>query len=240
MSDFMKPQMQEYGAPHLNQATDWFQNQQNKPTPQTQAPDTPYSQQAAQRADQSVGQYGPDMEKFLYGMMMGGGSQNVDKLMADMNSKQDMDKQNTMNQIKSSGLPMQSSAMGRAVGQGLGQVDASANLAMGDLRRQMMESSMGRQFQGAQGLSGMPSYYGQPSSIEQAIMGMQLPYDQMNLQAQQNKDNMMANWMTQLGMYQPERMQEPSGFNQYVSPILNPLLQGAGQSLPFMLSGEKE
>jgi len=57
----------------------------------------------------------------------------------------------------------------------------------------------------------------------------------MNLQAQQNKDNMMANWMTQLGMYQPERMQEPSGFNQYVSPILNPLLQGAGQSLPFML-----
>lgn len=214
---------------------DWFQNYQNQPTQQTQAPDTPYSQQAAQRANQSVGQYGPEMEKMLYGMMMGGGSQNVDKLMADMNAKQGMDRQNTLNQIKSSGVPMQSSAMGRAVGQGLGQVDASANLAMGDMRRQMMESAMGRQFQGAQGLSGMPGYYGQPSSIEQAIMGMRLPYDQMNFQAGQNKDNAMANWMAQLGMYQPERMQEPSKFDKYVSPILNPMMQGFGQALPFML-----
>lgn len=188
-----------------------------------------------QQMQQNIGRFGPDIEKFMYGMMMGGGKNNVSKLTNDMNQQYQNRSQDITNQVKASGIPMQSTAMARAMGDSLGKANTDYSTQLGQLQAGLMENAMGRQFQGAQGLMGMPSYYGQPTSIEQAIFGMRSPYDMANFDARMNTQNNMANWMGQYGMYQPERVQTPSPFDQYVSPLLNAGMQGFATALPFML-----
>lgn len=196
-----------------------------------QAPDTPLSQQAAADQQRSIGAHGADMEKFFAGMMQGGGQQNLDQIMADMDNMFGMQQQQGINQMKASGIPANSSAMARMMTEGLNQGNVQHNLARGQLQLNEMNNVFNRQFSGAAGLGGMPQYYGAPSSIEAAMFGMRQPYDLGRMQAQGNAYN---NLFAQ-NYYQPERIEGPSGFDQYISPWLNPLLQGVGTALTGMV-----
>ena len=183
----------------------------------------------------TIGRFGPELEKFFYGKMLGGDQGNINRLLGDMNTQHASGQQDLMNKIKASGIPMGSSAMGRAVGGELGRANTDFNVQRGGMMEDMRRHDLGTQFQGAGGLGGMPGYYAAPSSIEAAIFGMKSPYDMANFGARMQDRGSMQNWMSQYGMYQPERVQRPSGFDQYVSPWLNPLMQGAGMALPFSL-----
>lgn len=206
-----------------------------KTTPQMQIPGTEASDRALSQAQHTTSFYGPEMEKFFYGQMMGGGKQNIDKLMADMLTQRDRGQQDAINKVKASGVPMQSTAMSRAMTDELGNVNLQSDIALGQLRSGLLENEMNRRYRAAQGLGNMGNYYAQPSSIEQAIFGMKTPYRMANYQASLADRQAMANWMNQLGMYQPERVQTPSPFQQYVSPVLNPVMEGVGMALPFSL-----
>ena len=69
----------------------------------------------------------------------------------------------------------------------------------------------------------MPGYYGQPSSVEQAMFGMKMPYDLANMGAESNLMNLLAqqNW------YMPDPTYGPSGFDKYLAPFFNILASGA-------------
>ncbi len=206
--------------------------------------------------ERSVSQHGPDLERFYYGQMMGGGP-SADYGTGLMRAEHDRARQDTMQQLQASGIPMQSSAMARTAGESLGQMDNQFAMQMGQYQDQLRQQELQNRMMGAQGLEGMGGYYAQPTSIEQAIFGMRSPYDMANFQAQQqaqmanmgarnqagmanmqalNQANQfgaqaqnqaalahqqaMADWMTQLGMYQPHRMETPSPFQSYVMPFL--------------------
>ena len=68
----------------------------------------------------------------------------------------------------------------------------------------------------------MPGYYGQPSSVEQAMFRMKTPYDMMNMQNEAGLMNTMAgqNW------YTPDPVYGPSPFDSFLGPLL-----GAGAQL---------
>jgi hypothetical protein len=105
-------------------------------------------------------------------------------------------------------------------------------------------------FSGAQGLGYMPSYYAQPSSVELAMIGAKTPYElaefnanygskMAGFNAQQQQQAILAQWMQQLGMYQPERIQTPSAFDKYAKPIIGAGMAGYGAYTgnPMLMSG---
>lgn len=190
------------------------------------APDTPISQQAASQAQNSIGAHGADMEKFFGGMMQGGGMPDITQVLGDMDRRFATQQQGMVNDLKSSGIPLQSSAMARIMGDQLGQANIGHNLGRGQMEIDQMNQAMQRQFQGAGGLAGMPSYYAQPSSIEAAMFGMRQPYDMARMQGLGNAYN---NLYSQ-NYYQPERIEGPSGYEMYVDPFLGPILQGLGSA----------
>ncbi len=122
---------------------------------------------------------------------------------------------------------MQSTAMARALGSSLSDADLQSNVAMGGIELDQFNQAQARRFGGAQGLGGMSNFYAGPSSIEQAMFGMRAPYDlqRTGLQGQ------YYNNLQQQNYFQPERVMMPSGFDRYVSPILNPILEGFGRGL---------
>ncbi len=191
------------------------------------SPETPISEQAARQQQGSIGAHGADMEKFFGGMMAGGGRQNLDQILGDMDRGFGTQQQNMINQMKASGVPMQSSAMNRMMTEGLGQANVQHNLARGQVQLGEMGNTMQRQFQGASGLGMMPSYYGAPSSIEQAMFGMRQPYD---IAQMQGMGNAMNNLYSQ-NYFQPERIEGPSGFDKWITPWLSSLMQGVGEGL---------
>lgn len=149
------------------------------------------------------------------------------QVLADMDQLFGNQQQASINQMKASGIPGNSSAMARMMSEGMNQGDLQHNLARGQLQLNEMNNVMGRQFQGAQGLGAMPGYYAAPSSIEQAMFGMRAPYD---LGRMQEIGNAYQGLMAQ-NYYQPERVEGPSQFEEWISPWLNPLLEGIGQGL---------
>lgn len=195
-----------------------------------QTPDTPISQQAASDMQRSIGAHGSDMEKFFGGMMANGGQQNLDQILGDMDANFATQQQNMINQMKASGIPGNSSAMGRLMGEQLGQANIQHNLARGQTQLNEMNNVFNRQFQGAQGLGYMPQYYAQPSSIEAAMFGMRQPYDLGRMQSLGNAYN---NLFAQ-NYYQPERIEGPSPFEQYVVPIVD-YMQGNSEMAMRMI-----
>lgn len=164
------------------------------------------------------------MEKFFGGMMAHGGRQDVSQILADMDRGFLGQQQDMINQLKASGIPLQSSGMARAMGDQLGRANVSHNLARGQVQLDEMGRAMGRQFQGAGGLAGMPGYYAQPSSIEAAMFGMTSPYDMARLShLGQGYNNLFSQ-----NYYQPERVEGPSSYEKYVDPFLGPIFQGLG------------
>jgi hypothetical protein len=236
MGNFFEPGVKEYDAPYLEDAQNWFKDLE---APQMEVPDTPITQQAADQAGKSVSRFGPDLEKFFYGMMSGGGMPDLSTLLDSANKQYKMNQQDIQENIINSGLPRGSTAMSRALGKSLGQANNDFLLGLTRERLGAEERSMGRQFRGAGGLAGMPGYYGQPSSLERAMFQMKAPYELENFNALRDLQNQQANFMNNLAFYQPERIQEPSPFDKYVSPILNPVLQGAAAAIPFLESGGK-
>lgn len=195
-----------------------------------EAPDQPYSQQAADRMNESIGRYGSDIEKMLYGMMMGGGRQDVSNITNDMRERGEMQDRQILAQLKASGIPLQSTAMTRAATGQLGQNQLNRNISIGQLELGEMNNAMDRQFRGASGLQSMPGYYAQPTSVEQAMLGLQSQYDMANLQNRQfnaqqtgQQQQIIANMMNNLlanNWYQPERMVGPSDWQRYGVPAL--------------------
>ena len=208
------------------------------------APDQPYSQQAADRMNASIGQYGGDIEKMLYGMMLGGGRQDVSNITDAMRERGQAQDAMNIAQLKEQGIPLQSTAMTRAALGQLGQNQLNRDIGIGQLELGAMENAMARQFQGAQGLQSMPGYYAQPTSVEQAMLGFDRSYDMANLQNRQfnarqqtQNDQVVANMLNNLlaqNYYQPERMVEPSAWQQYGQPLLGAagLLGGAALGNP--------
>lgn len=196
-----------------------------------ETPDQPFSQQAAERMNASIGRYGGDIEKMLYGMMMGGGRQDVSNITDAMRQRGQQQDAMSLAQLKESGIPLNSTAMTRAAMGQLGQNQLDRNIGIGQLELGAMENAMDRQFRGAQGMQSMPGYYAQPTSIEQAMLGLGQQYDMANLQnrqfnAQQETQNqqVIANMLNNLlanNWYQPERMVEPSNWQKYGQPLLS-------------------
>lgn len=234
MGQMFEPEtnVQEFTPPHLQEAQDYFQNREAS-TPQMDVPDTPLSQQAGQDMSRSISQYGPEMEKFFFGMMQNGGLQNSQGILDSMQQRGQMNDQNTRAQVMSSQLPQGSTAQTRALGGELSQNALDRNIQMGNIELQQANQAMNRQFQGAQGLGSMPSYYGQPSSVEQAMFSMQTPYRMANHEAQMQEQSAQDQWMQAMGLMQPERVvtQEPSPWDQYVSPILNAAAPAVGMMI---------
>ena len=231
MGQFMEPQVTTYNPQSRgfeDQMMDWISQLQGMETPET-----PYSETAARRASESTGAHGADMEKFFGGMMQGGGQQNLDQILADMDKMFGMQQQQGINQMKASGVPANSSAMARMMTQGMNQGQVQHNLGRGQVQLNEMGNVMNRQFQGAQGLGMMPSYYAGPSSIEQAMFGMQQPYDLARMQGLGNAYGGLFNQ----NYYQPERIEGPSGFDQWITPWLNPLMQGIGEGASSTVFG---
>lgn len=191
---------------------------QNAPELRTniQAPDTPLHEQAATRMNQSIGAYGSDMEKMMYGMMQGGGRQNLDNIQRTMQQQGRMNDQNLMNDLKASGIPMNSSAMQGAAAQALAQNRLQRNMQMGQLGLDNERYAQQQQFAGAQGLQSMPGYYAQPSTMEAQMLGLRQPYDMANIQnerlnaefanAQQGYGANLMSQFLQNNWYQPERL----------------------------------
>lgn len=223
MGQFMDPQVQTFQPEdrgYMSGIQDFFESGLQE------TPDTPYSEQAASQTNDFISQFGPAMEKFFYGMMQNGGMGDTRSILRNMQARGDRERGKTQQQVMASGLPMQSSAMARAVTDSLAGADLDRNIAMGGIELDEYNKAQNRRFQGASGLGGMPGLYAAPSSIEQAMFSMQSPYDLARMQAQSNYYN---NLMGQ-NFYQPERIMGPSDFDKYVSPFLTPLLEGLGSA----------
>jgi len=190
-----------------------------------QAPDTPLHEQAAQRANANVGQYGADMSKFYYGMMNGQGAQNLDNITRNMRAAGRQSDRDVMSQMKASGMPLNSSAMGSTVANALSQNALNRNMQIGQMELGNQNQANALAFQGAQGLGAMPSYFGQPAGIEAQMLGLQLPYDMAGIEnarlnAQLQNQNM--GYAAQLGRgfldnnwYQPEHLVIPPTQSPY-------------------------
>jgi hypothetical protein len=171
------------------------------------------------------------MEKFFGGMMAGGGMQDVSQVLGDMDRGFATQQQDMINQLKASGIPLQSSGMARLMGDQLGRANIQHNMQRGQLQLGEMNNAMQRQFMGAQGLAGMPGYYGQPSSIEQAMFAMRQPYDMARIQGLGNAYNSLYSQ----NYYDPLYIEGPSKYEKYVDPFLGPVLQGLGTAAGMML-----
>lgn len=195
----------------------FLQGQHNSNLPTSiAAPDTPLHEQAAQRANANVGAYGADISKFYSGMMNGQGGQDLSNITRNMRAQGRMSDQNVMNQIRASGMPLNSTAMMGAMTNALSQNAMNRNVQMGQLELGNANQANALAFQGAQGLSGMPSYFSQPANIEAQMLGLRLPYDMagienQRLNAQLNNQNL--GYAAQLGRgfldnnwYQPEHV----------------------------------
>lgn len=224
-----------------------FLSGQNTPQVGTniQAPDMPLHERAATQMGQSIDQYGPAMEKFMYGMMQGGGRQNLDNMTRAMRQQGRMNDQQTLNDVKASGIPMRSSGMEGAAAQALAQNRLQRNMQMGQMELDNERYAQQNQWQGAQGLSGMPGYYAQPSSIEASMLGLRQPYDMANIQNERFNAEMQnqqqgygANLMGQFlqnNWYQPERvMYNPYNFAR--DTLLPGMFQFGGAALGAGLS----
>lgn len=198
-----------------------------------ETPATPISERAAADAQRSVGAHGADMEKFFGGMMAHGGMPDISQTLGRMDQLYGQQQQDMINQLKASGLPLNSSAMAQAMGGALSQGAQQHNLARGMLEMDQMNQAMGRQFQGAAGLGSMPSYFGQPSSIEQAMFGMQMPYDLARIQGLGNAYGQL--WGQ--NYYTPTYIEGPSPYEMYVDPFLGPILEGLAGMLGSALLG---
>lgn len=191
-----------------------------------QTPDTPYSERAAARTEGFTSKFGPELEQFFSSMMSGGGAADSRSLMRGMQARGDRNRDMTQQSIMASGIPMQSTAMARALGGAMSDADLQSNVAMGGIEMDLFNQSQNRRFQGAAGLGGMPGLYSAPSSIEQAMFAMKAPYD---LQRQGMQGDYYNQLMSQ-NYYQPEREWMPSGFDRYISPWLGPLMGGIGKA----------
>lgn len=197
-----------------------------------EVPDTPYHRQSAEQMSQFATQFGPEMEKFFSGMMAHGGLPDINSMLDQTRQLGDLDRRATAQTVQGSMHPAGSTAQTRAMAGSLDQGDLQRQLMMSQLGMQAQEGAMGRQFAGAQGLSGMPGIYGAPSSIEASMFGIRSPYDMANfnadLQTRLQRQSSMDNWMTAMGLYQPDRIQSPSDFEKYVSPFLDAAMKGLG------------
>ena len=164
------------------------------------------------------------MEKFFGGMMAHGGAQDVSQILSDMDRQFGTQQQDMINDIRASGIPLQSSAMARIMGDQLGRSNVMHNLGRGQVQLDQMNQAMQRQFQGAGGLAGMPGYYGQPSSIEAAMFGMRQPYDMARMQGLGDAYNHL--WAQ--NYYNPTYIEGPSNYEKYVDPFVGPVLQLLG------------
>lgn len=224
------PKSRGYEDIFMSYLRDLQSQQGNRNVQGVEAPDQPYSERAAQQMAQSVGRYGPDMEKMLYGMMMGGGRQDVTGVTDAMQERGQIQDQSTMAQLRASGVPLESTAMARAATGQLGRNQLDRNIAIGQMELGALENAMARQFQGARGLQSVPGYYAAPTSIERAMLGLNRQYDMANLQNRQfnaelqnREDQVVANMLNNLlaqNWYQPERMVEPSNWQKFGQPIL--------------------
>lgn len=200
-------------------------------------PNKNISQQAANRANQSVSQYGPEMEKMFYGMMQNGGLPDLRSYLSNAKQVHADQRSRSIADLKSSGIPLRSTAMAKAAGQTLGQADNQFAMSMADREIQEYNNALNRQFQGAAGLGTMPGYYAAPSSVEMSMIDALTPYHTGNLNAQlqtqmtqgQGYNTLMNNNWQGIDTYMM-----PSKFDQYVSPFLNPLLEGLAGGLPYM------
>lgn len=138
-----------------------------------------------------------------------------------------------------SGLPM-GTAMSRALGREMGNVQNQGNISMLGAGLAANDADMSRRFQAAQGLGSMPGFYGQPASLEMQMLGMQQPYDisryQGNVQRNLAQSGMMSQFMNSLMGQEFEGFyMEPSKFEQYISPWLNPLLGVGGDVAKYAI-----
>ncbi len=161
--------------------------------------------------------------------------------MNQFQQRQGTNVENTRASVMNSGLPM-GTAMGRALGREMGNVQNQGNIGMLGAGLAANDANMSRRFAAAQGLQGMPGMYGAPGSMELQMLGMQQPYDiaryqgnnQRNMMSSQLQSQFMNNLMGKdyEGFYM-----EPSKFEQYISPFINPLLEGFGKAIPSAIFG---
>lgn len=185
---------------------------------------------------QSIDSNGAGMEKFFAGMMQNGGLQDLTNVTRSMQQQGRFADQNAMNQIKASGIPIRSSAAEGAAMNALQQNALQRNMQIGQMELGNQNQAMARQFQGAQGLAGMPAYYAQPSSLEAQMLGLRMPYDmagienarlnaqlqnaQMGYGAQMGAALMNQNWQ------QPDTVVLPPGTNWWADTFAPALIQG--------------
>lgn len=207
-----------------------------------QTPNMNLSEQAGARASESIGKYGADIEKTLYGMMQNGG-------MADMrgylsNAKQVQSDQNaqTIADLKSSGIPLRSTSMAKAAGSSLGKANNEFALGIADKQLSASQQAAQNQLSGASGLMNMGQYYAAPASIEQSMMSSLFPYLNANMQSKQNTENILAqgyNTLANQNYSGIETYMLPSNFDKYVAPILNFAGEALGGALPTLLGNEQ-
>jgi hypothetical protein len=201
-------------------------------------PNSPLSQIAANRANQSVGRYGPDLEKFFYGMMNKGGEQDLNDILSAMDKTQKSGAEQTRASVMNSGIPMNSTAMARALSGQLGQQADQYAMNRALLKRDEMGNVYNRQMQGATGLGSMPSYYSAPSSIELAMLGLQNQANMANMQSQLGTQEMQGNALSSLLSNDQNRWyMTDSPFSMYVEPFLNPVMTLFGGLLPYIIGG---
>lgn len=122
-------------------------------------------------------------------------------------------------------LPMGSSAVSGALTKGLGDEELANRQAMMQYLTGQQQTALGNRFGAVQGMEGLPSYIGQPSSIELAMMGARQPYDIANLGAQGDYWSRLLGGM-QGSYYTPEMISQPSPWSSIISPILSAIIKG--------------
>lgn len=197
------------------------------------SPATPLSEQAASDVSRNIGAHGGDLAKFFSGMMANGGQQNLDQILADMNTQFRNTQQQSINDVKASGIPLASSGMARLMGDTLGKANVDYNVNRGQIQLNEMNNVFQRMFGGAQGLQGLNDFYSAPTSIEAAMFGMRQPYDMARINGLSNAYSQLFNQ----NYYQPDRVEGPSGYQKYVAPFVNPILQGFGRAAGAAMLG---
>jgi hypothetical protein len=98
-----------------------------------------------------------------------------------------------------------------------------------------MNKQRGFQQQGAQGIMNMPSYFGQPSSVEMGLLGLGNQRDIANMQTQTQGLGMEGNMLnTMLAGSWDEQVMMPGWGQTILSPMLNALMGGLGKAIPGM------
>ena len=161
------------------------------------------------------------------------GAQQVSTALGSLGELGDVNRQKAWREATGRGYGAGSTAGIRA---GLGAMregDLMNMLTQAQIQLDQINKQRGFQQQGAQGLMNMPSYFGQPSSVEMGLLGLKNPRDIANMQAQTQGLGMQGNMLnTMLAGSWDEMMMKPGWGQTILSPMLNALMGGLGMAIP--------